>query len=486
MITLKNLSFSYEDSQPILRDLNLTVEEGQVVCLTGPSGCGKTTLIRILNGLIPQYFAGDLQGEASINGTSLIDQDLYDISKNCGSVFQNPRSQFFCLNTTSELAFEPENYGVDPALIAQDIAQVTKQNEMTHLLDRNIFNLSGGERQLLACAAVQVAHHKLIILDEPSSNLDFTTIEKLKKMIHQWKRQGKTIIIAEHRLYYLMDLVDRFIVMSDGQMIEEYDAEAFNRLPQTAVAQLGLRATDLRALQPSSHTDQSNHDGLSIKGLKYRYHRRAPWVLDIDELHIARGQVTALIGHNGAGKSTFARCLTGVLHPNHGRIMFDQQVLSNKERLKRIYMVFQEVSHQLFTESVEEELLLSQPGMNSDEIKTELEKHQLASLQQQHPIALSGGEQQRLAVASAMVADREVLIFDEPSSGLDGARMREMSQQLNELAAAGYTVILITHDYELLLNCVDQIAELEQGSVVAQYALNKGSLVQLQRFFNLI
>lgn len=118
-------------------------------------------------------------------------------------------------------------------------------------------------------------------------------------------------------------------------------------------------------------------------------------------------------------------------------------------------MVFQEVSHQLFTESVEEELLLSQPGMNSDEIKTELEKHQLASLQQQHPIALSGGEQQRLAVASAMVADREVLIFDEPSSGLDGARMREMSQQLNELAAAGYTVILITHDYELLLNCVD-------------------------------
>ncbi|MGJ5712617.1 ABC transporter ATP-binding protein [Staphylococcus auricularis] len=486
MITLKNLSFSYEDSQPILKNLNLTIETGEVVCFTGPSGCGKTTLIRILNGLIPQYFEGELQGEANINGTSLIDQDLYDISKNCGSVFQNPRSQFFCLNTTSELAFEPENYGVDPALIAQDIAQVTKQNEMTHLLDRNIFNLSGGERQLLACAAVQVAHHDFIILDEPSSNLDFTTIEKLKRMIDQWKQQGKTIIIAEHRLYYLMDVADRFIVMSDGKIVDDYQSDTSNQLSQTVVTELGLRATDLRALQPNNHPFQNGRDMLTIKGLKYRYHKRGPWVLDIDELDIARGQVTALIGHNGAGKSTFARCLTGMLNPNHGRIMFDQQVLTNKERLKQIYMVFQEVSHQLFTESVEEELLLSQPGLTSDEIEAALAKHQLAALRQQHPIALSGGEQQRLAVASAMVADRDVLVFDEPSSGLDGARMREMSQQLKSLAAEGYTIILITHDYELLLNCVDQVVELEQGSVVAQYALNKGSLVQLQRFFNLI
>lgn len=216
MIEIKGLSFNYENEQQALNGINLTVNKGEVICLTGASGCGKTTLTRILNGAIPHFFKGHIEGEIIINNKDMKDQSIYDISKESGSVFQNPRSQFFCLNTTSELAFESENYGVNPTQIKADIGYSAYQFNLEHLLDRGIFSLSGGEKQLIACTAIQVSGHALIILDEPSSNLDFKTITRLKSMIELWKSTGKTIVIAEHRLHYLIDVVDRFIVMAQG------------------------------------------------------------------------------------------------------------------------------------------------------------------------------------------------------------------------------------------------------------------------------
>ena len=215
------------------------------------------------------------------------------------------------MNTTSELAFELENYGVSASRIMTRIKETAEQFNFKHLLDRDIFNLSGGEKQLLACSAIQVYGHELIILDEPSSNLDFNTMLKLQQMIKTWKAEGKTIIIAEHRLHYLTKIADRFMIMDDGKISAIYENEQFNKLSNKQLAKLGLRAIHLEQLQVK--TKVNNKVGyLSLQNYYFRYKRRQKLALDIDDISISKGKVTAIIGHNGSGKSTFARCLTGV------------------------------------------------------------------------------------------------------------------------------------------------------------------------------
>src|SRR5699024_4073566 len=184
MIQLKDVSFKYEESKSkILNNINLTIEDGEVICLTGTSGCGKTTLTRLLNGIIPNCYKGDIDGQILINHKDAQQQDVYDLTQQSGSVFQNPRSQFFCLNTTSELAFELENYGMSPSQIMTRIKEISEQFNFKHLLYRDIFNISDGEIHLLASSTIQVYCHEFIILDEPSSNLDFKTIFKIQQLI---------------------------------------------------------------------------------------------------------------------------------------------------------------------------------------------------------------------------------------------------------------------------------------------------------------
>lgn len=484
MIEIKGLSFNYENEQKALNDINLTVNKGEVICLTGASGCGKTTLTRILNGAIPHFFKGHIEGEIIINNKDMKDQSIYDVSKESGSVFQNPRSQFFCLNTTSELAFEPENYGVNPTQIKSDIGYSAYQFNLEHLLDRGIFSLSGGEKQLIACTAIQVSGHALIILDEPSSNLDFKTITRLKSMIELWKSTGKTIVIAEHRLHYLIDVVDRFIVMEQGTIKKRYDNYTFNTLSLETLTSLGLRHTHLTHMKPKRVKSEST-TYLNLHNFYFRYKAKQPLALNIDKLKLPKGEVTALIGYNGSGKSTFARCLTGLERKFKGKVNNEKSVLTRNQRLNHVYMVLQDVNNQLFAENVEEELRLSNDQLSDEAIKGCLTRYGIASHIERHPLALSGGEKQRLAIASAVESQRDVLIFDEPSSGLDGKRMREMSEIINDLAQQGHTIIVITHDYELLLSCADEVLQLEAGSVVSQYRLDEYNLEKLQTFFEI-
>ncbi|WP_436862088.1 ABC transporter ATP-binding protein [Staphylococcus caeli] len=484
MIEIQNLSFNYANGDQILKDINLTVKNGEVICLTGASGCGKTTLTNTLNGIIPHFYHGDIEGDISINGVSILAQSIYDISKQSGSVFQNPRSQFFCLNTTSELAFEPENYGVEPQEIKTNIAETTKILHMRHLLDREIFNLSGGEKQLIACAAVQIQGHELIILDEPSSNLDFKTIIKLRHMLEAWKSEGKTIIIAEHRLHYLMEVVDRFVVLKNGKLNQIFSNAAFKQLTQEKLYDLGLRATHLRQIMPKVvHNEVQGK--LVMNDFHFKYKSKLPLSLNISNLEISKGKVTAIVGHNGSGKSTFARCLTGIERKFKGHVQQDGNSWNRKRRLNHVYLVMQDVNNQLFAERVDEELKLSNHTLDNTAIQKRLSQYSISEHVDRHPLSLSGGEKQRLAIASAVETKRDVLIFDEPSSGLDGARMREMSEIINHLASLGHTIFVITHDYELLLACADEVIHLEHGYVKQQYPMDDAHLTEIQQFFEI-
>ncbi|MDO4537240.1 MAG: ABC transporter ATP-binding protein, partial [Coriobacteriales bacterium] len=232
MIDLQNITFGYKgtDATGVLhhtsgvRELNLHVSAGEFVVIAGGSGCGKTTVTRLINGLVPHYYEGELEGNARVCGLDVRETKISELSVHVGSVFQNPRSQFFNVDTTSELAFASENRCVDPKQIRADIKRVVGEMNMEALVDRSIFALSGGEKQKVACASVAVAEPKVIVLDEPSSNLDAAGIEDLRRVLALWKEKGKTIVVAEHRLYYLADLADRLIVMGDGRIAEELDA----------------------------------------------------------------------------------------------------------------------------------------------------------------------------------------------------------------------------------------------------------------------
>ena len=246
MIELKQVSFCYRgQEQGGLHDVDLTVTDGECVLLCGRGGCGKTTVTRLINGLIPHFYAGELQGYIAVNGQEMIDLPMYQIAEKIGSVFQNPRTQFFNVDTDSEIAFGIENEARPPQELAARVEQTCWDLQIGDLRGRNIFELSGGEKQKIAFASVYAMNPDIYLLDEPSSNLDMAAIRELKEHLSLLKKQGKTILIAEHRLYYLMDVADRIVYLEQGTIAGVYTPAQLRRLSRDERSAMGLRAIDL-------------------------------------------------------------------------------------------------------------------------------------------------------------------------------------------------------------------------------------------------
>ena len=242
MIELENVSFSYDGQEHDgLHDINLKILDGECVLFCGRSGCGKTTITRLVNGLIPQFYQGELHGRVLVDGQEISNLPMYQIAAKVGSVFQNPRTQFFNVDTDSEIAFGIENEARPPQELAERVEQTTEDLHIQKLRSRNIFELSGGEKQKIAFASVYAMNPKIYLLDEPSSNLDMTSIQELKEHLRLIKSQGKTILIAEHRLYYLMELADRIVYLEKGQIRKIYTPEEFRKLPEAEREHMGLR-----------------------------------------------------------------------------------------------------------------------------------------------------------------------------------------------------------------------------------------------------
>ncbi len=491
MIEFKNVSFTYNGGSDTdgIKDFNLTIRKGETLLITGSSGCGKTTVTRLINGLIPQFFEGELNGEIHIHGKNISKEPIYQVSSYVGSVFQNPRSQFFNVDTTSELAFAPENQGISIGEISKRIEKTVSDFNLHPLIDRNIFKLSGGEKQKIACACVSVAESEIIVLDEPSSNLDMAAIEDLRKMISFWKKEGRTIIIAEHRLYFLRELADRLILMKDGRITEELTAERIRNLSITESQTRGIRPFNIEALSFTNKTLHINNSFINLSNLRYTYNDKIHGI-QIPDIQLKIGSVAAIIGHNGAGKSTFAKCLCGLEKKCKGVIEAEGKKCALKKGLAYSYMVMQDVNHQLFTESVMDEVLLSMRDKTgiTDEEKEQLSENilknlDLLSLKDKHPMALSGGQKQRVAIASAIAAGKSIILFDEPTSGLDYSHMLKVADCIRDLSRSGKTVFVITHDLELILHCCTDVIHLDQGKLKETYCLNRESAEKLKRIF---
>ena len=545
MIELKNVTFTYHNAERSagVYGIDLQIPAGQVVLLCGLSGCGKTTITRLINGLVPAYYTGTLEGQVLIDGKDSASVTLYELSQKVGSVFQNPRSQFFSLDSTSEIAFGCENTGVPREEMYRRIGQVSCDLNMADLLDRNLFALSGGEKQKIACASAAAMQPAIFVLDEPSSNLDLRSIANLKAVIRKWKEQGKTVVIAEHRLYYLMEIADRVIYMENGRIIKDFPIAEFLKVDTEVLHRKGLRsqkameytpgcirvcqtggilegtfecaaaekspasecasAEELPAFEDTSVERSPAPECASVEkppvferyvtfsGLAFSYGKKR--VLDIPELKVPSGAVTGVLGFNGAGKSTLARVICGLEKRAKGVLNDNGKSYTAKTRLKKSYMVMQDVNHQLFTESVIEEILLS---MDSGDVSGEaarqktrqkafdiLEALNLSEFQEVHPMALSGGQKQRLAVASAIAADKEFLIFDEPTSGLDYAHMRDVAENITRLAHAGKTVFIISHDPELIASCCNYLIFMDNGKLVWSGGWSETVIEKVQAFF---
>ena len=317
MIEFENVSFSYEGQEHGgLHGISLKIADGECVLFCGRSGCGKTTVTRLVNGLIPQFYQGELQGRVLVDGQEISNLPMYQIAAKVGSVFQNPRTQFFNVDTDSEIAFGIENEARPVKELEERVEQTTKDLHIEKLRNRNIFELSGGEKQKIAFASVYAMNPEIYLLDEPSSNLDMASIQELKEHLRLIKSQGKTILIAEHRLYYLMELADRIVYLEDGEIARIFTPEEFLRLPETEREHMGLRAVDLaRVLPPASHPPISSPT-LALHDVTLRYKKRT--ILHQIALSAAKGEVIGVVGHNGAGKTTAMRMLCGLSKPTSG------------------------------------------------------------------------------------------------------------------------------------------------------------------------
>ncbi|MGI0511617.1 ABC transporter ATP-binding protein [Treponema denticola] len=463
MVELKNVSFRYGAGNvectyaSSLKNIDLTVKTGECVLLTGPSGCGKTTILRLINGLIPHFYPGALSGDILIDGGSVKERELYDTALIIGTVFQNPRTQFYNVDTTGELAFGCENRGLPEQEIYTRIDRTVAHFRMASLMDRNIFRLSDGEKQKIACASVNVSEPKIILLDEPSANLDYTATLMLRELILRWKAEGKTIIAAEHRIAYLWDIIDRAVVLRDGEIVGEFTRSGKEELTQNQLTQMGLRTTVMES--PAEMQMDSFREGdrpITLRNFHFAYHGEKKNIVDIPMLQIAAGQITAIVGANGAGKTSFLNCLCGLEKRCKGTLEYEGKLYDSKSRKKLCFMVMQDTGNQLFTESVLDEVLISLKKGTANEKETAMEiirNLDLADFADRHPQSLSGGQKQRLAIACALASGRELLLLDEPTSGLDYAHMKETAALLEKLRSMGTTILVVTHDSELIRAC---------------------------------
>jgi len=481
LIEIKDVSFKYANSESgALNELSLNVGNGEAMLLCGQSGCGKTTVTRLINGLIPHYYEGELKGSVTVGGLDVVEAELYETARIVGSVFQNPRSQFFCVDTTSEIAFSCENMGLPENTIKARIREAARDMEAENLLGRSIFNLSGGEKQKVACASVSAAHPDVLVLDEPTSNLDMDAIESLRRTILLWKSRGKTVVIAEHRLHWLKDICDRVIYMSGGRISLDLPMNEFEAMPPEKLQKLGLRPLSLANLKNES-PPAIQGDTLELHNFRYSYDGKKQ-ALDIKSLSLPQNGIIAMIGHNGAGKSTFSKCLCGLEKKSGGKVSLDGITCGRRIMLKKCYMVMQDVNHQLFCESVDDEVRL---GMSRDSEKDAtdiLKQLDLLPFADRHPVSLSGGQKQRVAIASALLAGKEILVFDEPTSGLDYCHMKETAALFHSLLGKR-TILIITHDPELILSCCTHVLHMENGGASEFYPLDGSGGQRLINFF---
>lgn len=481
MIDVASLSFSYVseltgDRVEALKDVDLSADAGSLTLVCGASGCGKSTLMKALTGLVPQMTPGELDGAVRINGRNLADVALTDVGHLCSSVFQNPRTQFFCDTVAEELAFCGENYGRERATLRQQSERAAKLMGISHLMERKLTTLSGGQLQKVALACALASGAPVLLADEPTSNLDPAAISEVRAALKVLKEQGLTIVVVEHRLHFLRGLADQVLLMESGRVTRRWNGAEFFSMGQAQRRSLGLRTlvdpgppeTWVGQVQAGRQEKQvgrqENREAtpsqvrLSCRGLSFAY--GASPVFEGLDADFPAGQITCIAGANGVGKTTLVRVLCGLAAPSSGTISLDGVPASRKTRRSACALVMQDTGRQLFSDTLAGELTIGASHASGQSGEQLLADFDLANLGERHPLSLSGGQKQRLVIAAARATGRPIVILDEPTSGVDARHLDSITATLRRIADEGAAVVVVTHDGEFAAACADRLITL--------------------------
>ena len=463
MLTLRNLSVFYDENQ-VVHAINLNVSPGECVVLTGESGSGKSSIINAINGLGARYDNARIEGTITLDGDELTQKQIYEIAMLVSSVFQNPKTHFFNVDTTQELLFFLENTGVPKKDMQERLQELLSLFPIAHLLNRSIFELSGGEKQILCLASAYISGCKLILLDEPTSNLDHTYIEILANMLRRLKEQGITLLIAEHRLYYLREILDRLIHIEKGEIKHCYTQREFIRLSTDELHALGLRSNIDEALSLPELPPYTieNCPTLRIDNLTLSFAKQCN--LHVSNLAFHTNYIYGIVGKNGCGKSSFIKSLIGVMKQSKETVFYQDKQCNKRKRISLSSLVMQDVNSQLFSESVEHELTLTQKNISEASLDSILEQLNIREFKNVHPMSLSGGQKQRVAIATSMVDGAALMYFDEPTSGMDYKNMLAISHCIQSLKNQKRIIFIVSHDVEFLNITCDYILNIERFS----------------------
>ena len=489
VIDFDNVSFSYgTQTEGSLRNINFKVKEGEFILLTGQSGSGKTTVTRLINGLIPHFFEGVLTGTVKVLGSDIKTITPGELGKNIASIFQNPRSQFFTTNSTKEVAFALENYGIDRDEMIDRVNCAFHDFEAESLMDRDMFSLSSGEKQKIAIIAAKALDPKIYVFDEPSANLDIPSILKLKEIMESLKKQGHTVIVSEHRLFYLKNLVDKCLIMKDGKIDRELKKNDIDNLNDSDIRAYKLRTFKLSnikyELKDNLIVNKQNAD-FKVENLSFSYDVNHS-VLSNCNLEGNFGETVAIVGHNGNGKTTLGKIMSGLLKVRSGQFFIDSKYTKQKNLYKSVYFVMQDADYQLYSDSVVSELMLSSMNsikQNDEKIENAITLLNISSFRNRHPQSLSGGQKQRVTIAAAIASNKKIMIFDEPTSGLDYENMKVVSEAINTLRKKGILIFVISHDLEFLSRVATKAVFIENNTVSKRINLKKsGEFETIKRF----
>ena len=477
--------FQYaEEKQPALQKIGGSIPAGRCAVLCGGSGCGKSTLLRCINGLIPQFYEGKLKGFCRLNGQDTAGMRIGEIGELTASVFQDPRSQFFTVNSSNEVAFGLENHGLPQETIRQRVDEAFRVFHLERLKDCNVYELSSGERQLISILSAWAMDTDIFLLDEPTANLDFSATRQLRKILLALKQQGKTLLLSEHRLYYLTDIADEYWVMADGEIKGKYtaaEAKAFSAEQRQA---LSLRTLDLAEItvpekEPLPKTAPT---ALDVSDVRYTYGGKAGDILSGVSFSVREHEIVGLVGANGCGKTTIGKLIAGLYNPSGGQIFLYGKARKPKGLQKQVLFILQEAEFQFFTNSVLHELQYGHAVTPKFEAKTEalLKSMDMWNCRDRHPFSLSGGQMQRLTLMMAYLSEKPIVMLDEPTAGQDAESLKRCAALIREMRKEK-TVLIITHDLELIADACDRCIGMSGGRAETEFSVQSEHDLQAVR-----